>query len=430
MTEFRRKSFAIPDRVFDILNDYPEEIEIEVLRTVRAYCRYWDAHRTDEGFNFDPMSILAQRVFFRIYDELLENNQKYYAKCAAMRENARASVKIVQSKKRLNKRNRRYYEKHKKRILENRRKRYQARDCGDKTAQKTSEQFSEKRLNNSEKCLNKTTEQFDAALETLSAAENSAIAPRITGLNNPTSLRSVVLLDGGIGGKPSYPQGGCGQVGSPEDPASGLPGSKAGQTGRLVPVCSKAVGSIPADEMPKQVRHDSSGVRHDSFIGRSGSRAVGDAADAAAVGQCGSQAVQQSGNQAAGQPGSGAGRSCSSAPPDGAPQSGGSTPPRSARNVCAAGSAANPWPQIWKSAPHPPGPDEVKITKKFKIDFTDPVFKPYHLADSMVLYGLEHWLRRELIGRSVEKTWLASKIVDFHIRHGKLNILMGVEGDE
>lgn len=394
MTEFRRKSFAIPDRVFDILDDYPEEVEIEVLRTVRAYCRYWDVHRTDEGFNFDPMSILAQRVFFRIYDELLENNQKYYAKCAAMRENALAGVKIVQSKKRLNKRNRRYYEKHKKRILENRRKRYQARDCEDKTAQKTSEQFSEKRLNNSEKCLNKTTEQFDAGLETLSTAKNSAIAPRITGLNNTPSLRSVVLLDGGIGGKPSYPQGGCGQVGSPEAPASGLPGSKAGQTGRSVPVCSKAVGS----------------------------GAVGDAADAAAVGQWGSQAVGQSGSGAVG--------SCSSAPPDGAPQSGGNSPPRSARNVYAAGSAVNPWPQIWKSAPHPPGPDEVKITKDFEIDFTDPVFKPYHRADRMVLYGLEHWLRRELIGRSVEKKWLAHQIEDFHRRHGKLNILMGVEGDE
>lgn len=393
MTEFRRKSFAIPDRVFDILNDYPEEIEIEVLRTVRAYCRYWDTHRTDEGFDFDPMSILAQRVFFRIYDELLENNQKYYAKCAAMRENALAGVKIVQSKKRLNKRNRRYYEKHKKRILENRRKRYQARDCEDKNNKKASEQFSEKRLNNSEKRLNKTTEQFDAALETLGTAENSAIAPRITGLNNTPSLRSVVLLDGGIGGKPSYPQGDCGHVEGQVVPASGLPGSKAGQTGRSGPVCSKAVGS----------------------------EAVGGAAVAAAV--------EQLGSEAAGQSGSRAGSSCSSAPPEGAPQSGGCLPPRSARSDCAATSAANPWPQIWKSAPHPPGPDEVKITKNFKIDFSDPVFRLYHRADKMVVYGLEHWLRREFIGRSVEKTWLAHQIDAFHRRHGKLNILMGVDDE-
>ncbi len=388
VTEFMRKSFAIPDRVFDILDDYPEEIEIEVLRAVRAYCRYWDTHRTDEGFDFDPMSIQAQRVFFRIYDELLENNQKYYAKCAAMRDNALAGVKIVQSKKRLNKRNRRYYEKHKKRILENRRKRYQTRDCEGRTAQKASEQFSEKRLNNSEKRLNKTTEQFDAGLETLSSAENSAIADRITGLNNTLSLRSVVLLEEGFGEKPSYPQGDCGQVGSPGFPASGLPGSKAGQTGGSAPVCSKTVG---------------------------------DAAAAAAVGQWGSKAAGQSGYRAGG--------SCSSAPPDGAPQSGGSSPPRSARNVCAAGSAAKPWPEIWKSAPHSPGPDEVKITKKFKIDFADPAFKPYHRADRMVVYGLEHWLRRELIGRSVEKTWLAQQIDKFHRRHGKLNILMGVDDE-
>lgn len=386
MTEFRRKSFAIPDRVFDILNDYPEEIEIEVLRTVRAYCRYWGVHRTDEGFNFDTMSILAQRVFFRIYDELLENNQKYYAKCAAMRENALAGVKIVQSKKRLNKRNRRYYEKHKKRILENRRKRYQTRDCEDKNNKKASEKFSEKRLN-------KTTEQFDAALETLGIAENSAIAPRITGLNNTPSLRSVVLLERGFGGKPGYPQGSCEQVGSSESPASGLPGSKAGQAGRSGPVCSKAVGS----------------------------EAVRDAAVAAAVGQLGSEAAGQSGSRAGG--------SCSSVPPSGAPQSGGCLPPRSARSDCAATSAANPWPKIWKSAPHPPEPDEVKITKKFKIDFSDPVFRLYHRADKMVVYGLEHWLRRELIGRSVEKTWLAHQIETFHKRHGKLNILLGVDDE-
>lgn len=389
MTEFRRKSWTIPDRVFDILADKPPEVEIEVVRAIRAYAHYWDGHRTDEGFDFDIMSTDAQRVFFRVYDDLKDANQSYYQKCAVLSENAQAGAKILKTKKRLKNRNKRYYEKNKKRILEKRRNSYQAKVCDDEEVREASEKTTEKRLKKTSRTSEKTTEESSELLENLGKAQNSAIAHRITGLNNTPSLHSEVLLERGYGGKPNYPQGGqdtAADVAGAESPTGSLSGSKAVQTGCLAPVCSKAVG------------------------------AVKDAADAAAVGQygnSGSKVAPLTGNAAVG--------NCSKA------VGGGKMPPGSARNDCAAASAAKKQPKPWLSAPHEPGADEVRIAKNFKIDFTDPVFKPYAAADVTVRIGLESWLKKNKMGCSVEKKWLCKQIVTFSRNQGKLSVLAGVD---
>ena len=120
----RRKSFAIPDRVFDILENQPMELEVEVLRTIRAYSHYWDDFGTDDGFDFDEMSLEAQRIFFRIYDELKETNEKYFAKCCILTENANASVKAKKKKSVRRKISKEYYENHRKAINSKRREEY------------------------------------------------------------------------------------------------------------------------------------------------------------------------------------------------------------------------------------------------------------------------------------------------------------------
>jgi hypothetical protein len=100
-------------------------------------------------------------------------------------------------------------------------------------------------------------------------------------------------------------------------------------------------------------------------------------------------------------------------------------PPSSARLDCAAPSAAKKQPKPWLSAPHEPREDEVRITKSFKIDFTDPIFKPYARADQTVRIGLESWLKKNKMGCSVEKKWLCKQIVAFSRNQGKLGVLLG-----
>ena len=114
----KRKMWAVPDRLFDILEDADPALVMEVLAAIRAYSHYWDEYQTDEGFDYDGMSIAAQRVFFRVYDEILEANQKYFEKCQVLSENARAGVETAKMEKCRTNRNKRYYEKNKRRICE------------------------------------------------------------------------------------------------------------------------------------------------------------------------------------------------------------------------------------------------------------------------------------------------------------------------
>lgn len=180
-------------------------------------------------------------------------------------------------------------------------------------------------------------------------------------------------------------------------PTGGLSGSKAVQTGRTDPVCSNAVeGNGAVKGHPAAVGGSPQGE------GSERKSAIKDTlppqADALAEGN---KAVN-----------------------------GGETPPGSARNDYAAAPPAKPKPKPWLSAPHEPGEDEVKITQKFKIDFTDPVFKPYSNADITVRNGLENWLRKKKLGCSVEKKWLCRQIVSFSRNQGKLSVLMGVDPPE
>lgn len=212
------------------------------------------------------------------------------------------------------------------------------------------------------------------------------MADGITGYCN-SSLRSELLhWKEGVGENQDINSLVVDEAAKGQFPTSGLSGSKAVQTGRSGPVCSRAVGGHPAAAGgPPQ------------GAGSKGKPAVEDISSSPpALLNGGSKAV-----------------------------SGGKMPPGSARNDCAAPSVAKKTPKPWLSAPHEPGKHEVKITQNFKIDFTDPIFKPYAHADQTVRIGLESWLKKNKMGCSVEKKWLCKQIIAFSRNQGKLGVLLG-----
>lgn len=362
----RRKSFAIPDRVFDILENQPMELEVEVLRTIRAYSHYWDDFGTDDGFDFDEMSLEAQRIFFRIYDELKETNEKYFAKCCILTENANASVKAKKKKSVRRKISKEYYENHRKAINSKRREEY----AKNKKCQT--------------KAKNATKKVSDESIQTQGGselAEISANADRIIGLNNIPSLCSEILLDRGCGGKTSFPQSTT-ATDQDSNQTSGLSCSKAVQTASSVAVCgsndvravkgSKAVKGNGAVDVPQ------------------GNNVL---AESTAV-SCGARAPQSS-----------------------------------ARWLCAEAEEPMQATKCLLSAPHMPREDEILVTKKFKIDFNDPIFKPYFRADKFLKRGVEDWIVNNKLGCSIEKKWIARQIYAFAHRQGKLKVLMGVEDE-
>jgi hypothetical protein len=367
MVGIRRKSFAIPDRVFDILEDQPMELEVEVLRIIRAYSHYWDDFGTDEGFDFDEMSLEAQRVFFRVYDELKENNEKYFAKCCILTENANASVKAKKKKSVRRKISKEYYENHRNSINSKRREEYAKNKKGQTKAKNEAKKVSDESI------------QSQGGID---LAENLANADRIIGLNNIPSLHSEILLDRGCGGKDNQPM--IQEVSEDcSNQTSGLSCSKAVQTTSSVAVCgSKARGT-------------------GAVKGSKGSK-VSVAVDAASP-----EPLPVDGLEAV---------SC-----------GAEAPQSSARMVCAADHVPSSKTSSLLSAPHSPREGEILVTKKFKIDFDDPVFKPYHRADKFLRKGVEDWIKANKLGCSIEKRWIAKQIYAFAQRQNKLTVLMGVE---
>lgn len=363
MVGIRRKSFAIPDRVFDILDGQPSALEVEVLRMIRAYAHYWDDYGTDDGFDFDQMSLEAQRVFFRIYDELKDSNEKYFAKCCILTENANASVKAKKQKSVRRKIAKQYYENNKTQINSKRREEYAKKTKGQTKAKNEAKKMSDE----------STQTQGEVEL-----AENSANAHRIIGLNNIPSLSSEILLDRGCGGKESCTQDEDGtKLGSNQ--IDSLSCSKAVQTTSSIAVCgSKAEGNRAIEGIGAVKGIVAVDVPLPSNF-------IADSEDAVS---CGADAPQSS-----------------------------------ARKVCAASSVS------LLSAPHAPRDGEVLVTKKFKIDFDDPVFKPYFRADKFLKKGVEGWIVANKLGCSIEKRWIAKQIYAFAQRQGKLKVLMGVEDD-
>ena len=366
----RRKSFAIPDRVFDILENQPMELEVEVLRTIRAYSHYWDDFGTDDGFDFDEMSLEAQRVFFRIYDELKETNEKYFAKCCILTENANASVKAKKKKSVRRKISKEYYENHRKAINSKRREEYaKNKECQTKAK-------------NATKKVSDESTQTQGGSE---LAEISANADRIIGLNNIPSLHSEILLDRGCGGKTSCPQNTTANSVS-SNQTSGLSCSKAVQTASSVAVCGSKAEGTKAIKGSKAVKGNGAvDVPH-----------INDALAYATVAvSCGARAPQSS-----------------------------------ARKLCAEAEEPMQATKCLLSAPHEPRENEILVTKKFKIDFNDPIFKPYFRADKFLKRGVEDWIVNNKLGCSIEKKWVARQIMAFAQRQGKIKVLMGVEDNE
>jgi len=222
-----RKIWTIPDRVFDILDSYPEKIEVEVIRLIRAYHRFFDEYGTDNGFAMDGVSTTAQAVFWRVYDELHDADMKYAQKCAVLSENGKKGVEARSKKKERKEAKKKWYR-------ENR------------------EKVSKQRKNHRQKVSN----NFDALSNTLSnnGAQSQADSQlqktqangyRQYSLNNIPTLHSGILLERGFGGKPSYAQGVVDKCTPDNNRTSGLSCSKAEHPARSTPDASKAVkGSV------------------------------------------------------------------------------------------------------------------------------------------------------------------------------------------
>lgn len=380
MEGFSRKGWICIDRMYDIIDaeGLSIEVEVELGRAMRAYSHYWDKFQTDEGFDFDMMSLPAQRVFFRLYDDLKEANSKYYEKCRVLSENAQAGVVRRKEKAVRRKNAKKYYENNREAINSKRRSQYAKKSSDIKKSQT-------KGKNEAKKMSDESTQ----ALECVSVAENSANAHRIIGLNNNPSLRSELLLERGFGGKPSYPQADVGKVQPNNNPISGLSCSKAGQTECVSSVCSKAV----------------SGNR---IAGSCGSKGNEDSKGSKAIG---SKLLPQR----------------QEVPVSCLAVSDGYSPSSSAGSLCDVGTAAKKWSERLLSAPHAPRDGEILVTRDFVIDFSDPVFAGLSKADKWLRRGVEDWVIKNKLGCSVEKRWLRELFWNFAKRQGKLNILMGVE---
>lgn len=364
---------------------FPAEIILEVFYAVDDYAYFWDEHRSGKGFDFSYLSPQAQLAFAMVLDVIDEYNAGYYRRKEAQRNNAQIGADKRKAAKRKTKRQTTYYENNREEINRKRREAYKLKK------ERENRQTLERQAKSDDydsNVIRKTSDESSQTQTQLVVEENPAMADGITGYCN-SSLRSELLhWKEGVGENQDINSLVVDEAAKGQFPTSGLSGSKAVQTGRSGPVCSRAVGGHPAAAGgPPQ------------GAGSKGKPAVEDISSSPpALLNGGSKAV-----------------------------SGGKMPPGSARNDCAAPSVAKKTLKPWLSAPHEPGEDEVKITKSFKIDFTDPIFKPYAAADTTVRIGLESWLKKNKLGCSVEKKWLCRQIVAFSRNQGKLGVLMRSE---
>lgn len=362
---------------------FPAEIILEVFYAVDDYAYFWDEHRSGKGFDFSYLSPQAQLAFAMVLDVIDEYNAGYYRRKEAQRNNAQIGADKRKAAKRKTKRQTTYYENNREEINRKRREAYKLKK------ERENRQTLERQAKSGDydsNVIRKTSDESSQTQTQLVVEENPAMADGITGYCN-SSLRSELLhWKEGVGENQDINSLVVDEAAKGQFPTSGLSGSKAVQTGRSGPVCSRAVGGHPAAAGgPPQ------------GAGSKGKPAVEDISSSPpALLNGGSKAV-----------------------------SGGKMPPGSARNDCAAPSVAKKTPKPWLSAPHEPGKHEVKITQNFKIDFTDPIFKPYAHADQTVRIGLESWLKKNKMGCSVEKKWLCKQIIAFSRNQGKLGVLLG-----
>ena len=385
-----RKVWTIPDRVFDILDDYPEAVEVEVIRLIRAYHRFFDDHGTDNGFAVDGVSPQAQAVFWRVYDELHDADMRYTEKCVVLSENGLKGVEAKNKKKARKEAKKKWYQENKEKVNQKRRK---------KVSNNVSSGFDGVSSGLSSDC---TQTQADQGLQKVQANAN-----RQYSLNNIPTLHSGILLEVGCGEKPSYAQEIVENIARAQPQGKTATQVISNQTGSLS--CSKA--EQPASPSP--------------FA--DGSEAVrGSLGQLRNEGSCGSRQYRQFGITAHYQSGRAAVATGS------APRFG--TSASSARKIFAQTPVENTKPSACGekkpnllSAPHPPKEGEVLITKSFELDFDDPILQPYFRADRFLRGALQNWLIRNKIGCSVEKRWIAKQLVKFAKRQGKLKVLMGVE---
>ena len=384
---FIREAYMMPRSIRKALEGrFPAEIILEVFYAVDDYAYYWDEHRSGKGFDFSYLSPQAQSAFAMVLDVINEYNAGYYRRSEAQRNNAQIGADKRKAAKCKTKRQTTYYENNREEINRKRREAYKLKK------ERENRQTLERQAKSDDydsNVIRKTSDESNQTQTQLTVEENPAMADGITGYCN-SSLRSELLYwKEGVGENQVINSPVVDETAKGQFPTSGLSGSKAVQTEGSAPVCSWAVGGHPAAAGgPPQ------------GVGSKGKSAVGDTQPSA-------PAALKGGNKAV---------------------SGGMTPPlNSARNDCAAPPAAKKPFKPWLSAPHEPGEDEVKITKSFKIDFTDPIFKPYAAADTTVRIGLESWLKKNKLGCSVEKKWLCRQIVAFSRNQGKLGVLMRSE---
>lgn len=388
-----RKVWTIPDRVFDILDDYPEAVEVEVIRLIRAYHRFFDDHGTDNGFVVDGVSPQAQAVFWRVYDELHDADMRYTEKCVVLSENGLKGVEAKNKKKERKEAKKKWYRENREKVAQQRKNR---REKVSNNMSNNSEVLSNTLSNNG------TQSQADSRLQ-----KTQANANRQYSLNNIPTLHSGILLEVGCGEKPSYAQEVVENITRARPQGETATQSISNQTGSLS--CSKAeqpVSPSPFADGSEAVRGSLGQLRSD--------------------GSCGSRQYRQFGITAHYQSGRAA-VAAGSAPRFG-------TSAGSARKVFAQTPVGNTKPSACGerkpdllSAPHPPKEGEVLITKSFELDFDDPILQPYFRADRFLRGALQNWLIRNKIGCSVEKRWIAKQLVKFAKRQGKLKVLMGVE---
>ncbi|MDD4556229.1 MAG: hypothetical protein PHE89_02720 [Alphaproteobacteria bacterium] len=374
MAEGIREAYMQPRAVREALEgEFSAEVILEVFYAVDDYAMYWDIHRTGDGFDTSYLSLEARVAFKMVQKVLTEYNSNYWARSFANQQNALAGAEQRREREEKNRlRRERYAAKKLLEAQEEAKKQEEFVDKSPEIAKNGSIRHDEKQKNfGDEKTKSMTT--FGGEQEEIRSSSESeqSLTGLLVTVTNSEELITVVTEERGCGGKRFIHSEIEDKSGS-SVPTSGLSGSNSRDCGKKGK--SKPLPASPkTGEESKAVRGSKGQDEPSAHLG--GSKAVK-----------GSKEVRK----------------------------------REVRNGDEGSAAVNSKFSA-KTVPVRGWPHEterVLIDESFKVDFFDPTFVPYAQAPDFLINGFETWVRKELIGRMVEKKWLAKKFWDFACNQG------------
>lgn len=450
MAEFYRKLIGVPDALFETLDYYPAETAWEVIQAVRSYVHYFDAHRTDKGFDVSGLSPDGRAVFRTVAAKLRKFSCDYYdiepsvgcdpcdgsgkGKMAGdiprKKDVIAADMSALAQEKHATVKSRQKAARRQKKFREKQKKQKALRNQAQILAQQGIAEISAEKF---KKSVTKSVSNPCSARDSGDFCDSARVYN-----NYYLNYTSKDLLD--------YWKGGVGEN-------QVIHTSVVDKSGRSVGVADWSCGTWTLDQVEgdsrKTVGYDC--VGNNPTSGLSGSKAVSAVREPQPF-TADSKAVKENGRKGEDEAGKSDRKAVSLAE---------ASSESSAGNMCSVGIAANDavcagveerqqeiavgnkdmllpgcsigvehdskgkWPGTLPSAPHEPSETEVFISSDFKLDCADEFFYPYRRMDKFLKRGVENWLINHKLGCSVEKRWVCQLIYKFAQRQGKISLLLG-----